>query len=291
MGLIYTLNGLYFAAFLFLTSLGLSIILGVMGILNLAHGSFYAVGGFTAAFIIGMMAGSSAPLMLLVGGLGAMLAAGAVGLVVENTLIKPMYRRPLEYQLIITFGALLLIEDLIKLVFGGQSRYASAPFDAMGSVEILGHTYPTYFLFVMAITAVAGAAIFLLMAKTRLGIMLRAIEMDRHMAEAMGIPMRRLTVMAFVLGAALAGLAGSLVVPTSPAVLGMGMDVLIMSFIVVVVGGLGSLKGALVGSLIVGLTRSFTVVFYAELEMPLLFLIAVIILVARPQGLFGQASG
>jgi branched-chain amino acid transport system permease protein len=214
-----------------------------------------------------------------------------VGLVVENTLIKPMYRRPLEYQLIITFGALLLIEDLIKLVFGGQSRYASAPFDAMGSVEILGHTYPVYFLFVMAITAVAGAAIFLLMAKTRLGIMLRAIEMDRHMAEAMGIPMRRLTVMAFILGAALAGLAGSLVVPTSPAVLGMGMDVLIMSFIVVVVGGLGSLKGALVGSLIVGLTRSFTVVFYAELEMPLLFLIAVIILVARPQGLFGQASG
>jgi branched-chain amino acid transport system permease protein len=291
MGLIYTLNGLYFAAFLFLTSLGLSIILGVMGILNLAHGSFYAVGGFTAAFIIGMMAGSSAPLMLLVGGLGAMLAAGAVGLVVENTLIKPMYRRPLEYQLIITFGALLLIEDLIKLVFGGQSRYASAPFDAMGSVEILGHTYPTYFLFVMAITAVAGAAIFLLMAKTRLGIMLRAIEMDRHMAEAMGIPMRRLTVMAFVLGAALAGLAGSLVVPTSPAVLGMGMDVLIMSFIVVVVGGLGSLKGALVGSLLVGLTRSFTVVFYAELEMPLLFLIAVIILVARPQGLFGQTTG
>jgi branched-subunit amino acid ABC-type transport system permease component len=291
MGLIYTLNGLYFAAFLFLTSLGLSIILGVMGILNLAHGSFYAVGGFTAAFIIGMMAGSSAPLMLLVGGLGAMLAAGAVGLVVENTLIKPMYRRPLEYQLIITFGALLLIEDLIKLAFGGQSRYASAPFDAMGSVELLGHTYPTYFLFVMAITAVAGAAIFLLMAKTRLGIMLRAIEMDRHMAEAMGIPMRRLTVMAFVLGAALAGLAGSLVVPTSPAVLGMGMDVLIMSFIVVVVGGLGSLKGALVGSLLVGLTRSFTVVFYAELEMPLLFLIAVIILVARPQGLFGQTTG
>ena len=289
MGLIYALNGLYFAAFLFLTSLGLSITLGVMGILNLAHGSFYAVGGFVAAFLIGMMGHTSAPLMLLAAGAGAMLAAGAVGLVVENTLIKPMYRRPLEYQLIITFGALLVIEDLIKLVFGGQSRYASAPFDAMGSVQILGHTYPSYFLLVMLLAAVCGILLWLLMTKTLLGIMLRAIEMDRHMAEAMGIPMRRLTILAFVLGAALAGLAGALVVPTSPAVLGMGMDVLIMSFIVVVIGGLGSLKGVLVGSLIVGLTRSFIVVFFAELEMPLLFLIAVIILVVRPQGLFGQA--
>jgi branched-chain amino acid transport system permease protein len=289
MGLIYALNGLYFAAFLFLTSLGLSIILGVMGILNLAHGSFYAIGGFAAAFLIGMMGHAPAPLMLLIAGAGAMLAAGAVGLVVENTLIKPLYNRPLEYQLIITFGALLVIEDLIKLVFGGQSLYASAPFDAMGSVQITGHTYPAYFLLVMFLAAACGILLWLLMSKTRLGIMLRAIEMDRHMAEAMGIPMRRLTILAFVLGAALAGLAGALMAPTSPAVLGMGMDVLIMSFIVVVIGGLGSLKGALAGSLIVGLTRSFTVVFFAELEMPLLFLIAVVVLVVRPQGLFGQA--
>ncbi len=288
MGLIYALNGLYFAAFLFLTSLGLSIILGVMGILNLAHGSLYAVGGFIAAFVIGLSAGSAAPLMILAAGGCAMLATAAVGFAMETTLLKPMYRRPLEYQLLMTFGILMLLEDGIKLIFGGESRYASAPFDAMGSVQIMGSTYPLYFLFVMLVAVAAGLFIWWLMVKTRLGIMLRAIEMDRDMAQAMGIPMRALTIVAFVLGASFAGLAGALVVPTTPAVLGMGMDVLIMAFIVVVIGGLGSLKGAFLGSLIVGLTRSFTVAYFAELEMPLLFLIAVIILIIKPEGLFGQ---
>jgi branched-chain amino acid transport system permease protein len=288
MGLIYALNGLYFAAFLFLTSLGLNIILGVMGILNLAHGSLYAVGGFMAAFLIGLMAQSSLPVMLLVSVLGAVIVAGLVGFVLETTLIKHMYKRALEYQLLITFGILMLIEDLIKLIFGGESRYASAPFDAMGSLDIMGHTYSVYFLFVMAVAVAAGLFIWWLMARTRLGIMLRAIEMDREMAQAMGIPMRSLTIAAFMLGSAFAGLAGALVVPTTPAVMGMGMDPLIMAFIVVVIGGLGSLKGAFLGSIIVGLTRSFTIAYFAELEMPLLFLIAVVILVIRPEGLFGQ---
>lgn len=288
MVLIYTLNGLYFSAFLFLTSLGLSIILGVMGILNLAHGSLYAIGGFVGAYLIGIMTQTFMPLTLFVAVLGAVAAAGAVGFVLETTLIKHMYRRALEYQLLITFGILMLIEDSIKLVFGGQSRYASAPFDAMGSVEIVGHTYSTYFLFVMAAALAAGILIWWVMTKTRLGIMLRAIEMDREMAQAMGIPMRSLTIVAFVMGSAFAGLAGALVVPTTPAVLGMGMDPLIMAFIVVVIGGLGSLRGALLGSIIVGLTRSFTVTYFAELEMPLLFLIAVVILIIRPEGLFGQ---
>ncbi len=288
MGLIYALNGLYFAAFLFLTSLGLNIILGVMGILNLAHGSLYAVGGFVAAYLIGLMAQSSLPVMLLVSVLGAVAVAGLVGFALETTLIKHMYRRALEYQLLITFGILMLIEDLIKLIFGGESRYASAPFDAMGSLDIMGHTYSVYFLFVMAVAVGAGLFIWWLMARTRLGIMLRAIEMDREMAQAMGIPMRSLTIAAFMLGSAFAGLAGALVVPTTPAVMGMGMDPLIMAFIVVVIGGLGSLKGAFLGSIIVGLTRSFTIAYFAELEMPLLFLIAVVILVIRPEGLFGQ---
>jgi len=288
MGLIYALNGVYFAAFLFLTSLGLNIILGVMGILNLAHGSLYAIGGFVAAFLVGLMAQSSLPVMVLVSVLGAVAVAGVVGFALETTLIKHMYRRALEYQLLITFGILLLIEDLIKLVFGGESRYASAPYDAMGSLDIMGHTYSVYFLFVMAVAGAAGLFIWWLMARTRLGIMLRAIEMDREMSQAMGIPMRSLTIAAFMLGSAFAGLAGALVVPTTPAVMGMGMDPLIMAFIVVVIGGLGSMKGAFLGSLIVGLTRSFTIAYFAELEMPLLFLIAVVILVIRPEGLFGQ---
>ncbi len=285
---IYILNGLYFASFLFLTSLGLSIILGVMGILNLAHGSLFAIGAFIAAWIIGSL-GAKAPVTIFFLGLFAALGlSGLMGLILETTIIRPMYRRALEYQLLITYGALLLIEDLIKMTWGGTAYYASKPFDMMGILSIGDYQYPLYFLFVMLISIVAGLGIWLIMSKTRIGIMLNAISTDREMAKAMGIRVGRLNTLAFGIGAALAGLAGALIVPTTPALLGIGMEPLILAFIVVVIGGLGSLKGALIGSLIVGETRSLGIVFFPEIELPLLFLIAVIILVFRPEGLFGR---
>lgn len=286
--IIYILNGLYFASFLFLTSLGLSIILGVMGILNLAHGSLFAIGAFTAAWLIGTFGDHSPLTLFVVGLLAAMGVAGVMGLILETTLIRPMYNRALEYQLLITFGALLLIEDLIKMVWGGTAYYASKPFTVMGNLIFSKTQYPLYFLVAILISLGAGAGIWLLMSKTRIGIMLRAISMDREMAKAMGIRIRKLNTLAFGMGAALAGLAGALLVPTTPALLGIGMDPLILAFIVVVLGGLGSLKGALVGSLLVGETRSIGIVFFPEIELPLLFLIAVIILVFKPEGLFGK---
>jgi branched-chain amino acid transport system permease protein len=286
--IIYLLNGLYFASFLFLTSLGLSIILGVMGILNLAHGSLFAIGAFMAAWIVGAF-GVKAPITIFfIGLLAALGLSGLMGLIIETSIIRPMYHRALEYQLLITFGALLLIEDLIKMTWGGTAYYASKPFNVMGNLGIGSNQYPFYFLFAMLIAIVAGIGIWLIMGKTRVGIMLRAISMDREMAKAMGIRIRKLNTLAFGLGAALAGLAGALIVPTTPALLGIGMEPLIMAFIVVVIGGLGSLKGALIGSLIVGETRSIGIVFFPEIELPLLFLIAVIILVFKPQGLFGR---
>ena len=286
--IIYILNGLYFASFLFLTSLGLSIILGVMGILNLTHGSLFAIGAFMAAWIVGAL-GAKAPMtVFFVGLLAAMGVACLVGLVMESSIIRPLYQRALEYQLLMTFGALLLIEDLIKMVWGGTAYYASKPFTKMGSLSLPHNEYPYYFLFVILMSFAAGLVIWLIMSRTKIGIMLRAISMDREMAEAMGIRVGRLNTLAFGMGAALAGLAGALIVPTTPALLGIGMDPLIISFIVVVLGGLGSLKGALIGSLIVGETRSLGIVFFPEIELPLLFLIAVIILVFKPQGLFGR---
>jgi branched-chain amino acid transport system permease protein len=286
--IIYLLNGLYFASFLFLTSLGLSIILGVMGILNLAHGSLFAIGAFMAAWIVGAF-GAKAPITIFfVGLLAALGLSGLMGLIIEISIIRPMYHRALEYQLLITFGALLLIEDLIKMTWGGTAYYASKPFNVMGNLGIGSNQYPFYFLFAMLIAIVAGIGIWLIMGKTRVGIMLRAISMDREMAKAMGIRIRKLNTLVFGLGAALAGLAGALIVPTTPALLGIGMEPLIMAFIVVVIGGLGSLKGALIGSLIVGETRSIGIVFFPEIELPLLFLIAVIILVFKPKGLFGR---
>jgi branched-chain amino acid transport system permease protein len=285
---IYILNGLYFASFLFLTSLGLSIILGTMGILNLAHGSLFAIGAFVAAWIIGAF-GAKAPITIFFVGLFAALGiSGLMGFILETSIIRPMYQRALEYQLLITYGALLLIEDLIKMTWGGTAYYASKPFDVMGNLGIGSNQYPFYFLFVMLIAIVAGLGIWLIMSKTRIGMMLRAISMDREMAMGMGIRIGRLNTLAFGIGAALAGLAGALIVPTTPALLGIGMEPLIIAFIVVVLGGLGSLKGALIGSLIVGETRSLGIVFFPEIELPLLFLVAVIILVFKPEGLFGR---
>ncbi len=288
MWVIYTLNSLYFAALLFLISLGLNIILGVMGVLNLAHGGLYAIGAYMAAWlIIGL--GTQTPALLIVTGLaGGLVLAGIVGWVLERTLIRAMYTRALDYQLLLTFGVLLLLEDVIKMVWGGQAYYASAPFDLLGNVSIAGHVYPVYFLLVMAVTLVTGVAIWLFMTRTRLGIMMRAISLDRDMAIGLGLPVARISNLAFVLGSAIAGLAGALVVPTTPALLGIGMEPLILSFIVVVIGGLGSLTGALVGALIVGLTRSFGIALFPEIELPLLFLIAGIILVIKPAGLFGR---
>jgi len=286
--IIYILNGLYFASFLFLTSLGLSIILGVMGILNLAHGSLFAIGAFMAAWIVGAFGANSPITIFFVGLFAALGVSGLMGLLLETSIIRPLYKRALEYQLLITYGALLLIEDLIKMTWGGTAYYASKPFDVMGILSIGSNQYPFYFLFVMLIAIVAGLGIWLIMSKTRIGIMLRAISMDREMSMGMGIRISRLNTLAFGLGAALAGLAGALIVPTTPALLGIGMEPLIMAFIVVVLGGLGSLKGALIGSLIVGETRSIGIVFFPEIELPLLFLIAVIILVFKPEGLFGR---
>ncbi len=288
MWIIYILNGLYFSSVLFLISLGLNIILGVMGILNLAHGSLYAIGAFMAAWSIikiGSNIPSSLVFLLLLSG---MFLAGLFGLAMEKSMIRFMYRRTLEYQLLLTFGTLMLLEDVIKMIWGGQAYHASGPFEILGKLEIGGHVYPGYFLFVMLVASIIGVLIWFFLAKTKTGVMLRAVSMDREMSTALGLDIDRLSTFAFVLGAALAGLAGALVVPTTPALLGFGHEPLILAFIVVVIGGLGSLKGALVGALIVGLTRSFGIAIFPEIELALLFLIAGIILVVKPQGLFGR---
>ena len=286
--IIYLLNGLYYASFLFLTSLGLSIILGVMGILNLAHGSLFAVGAFMAAWVVGTFGAKTPITVFFIGLLAAIGVAALMGFVLETTIIRPMYKRALEYQLLITFGALLVAEDVIKLIWGGTAYYASEPFTKMGFMSIGTNQYPRYYLFAILVSLAAGLVVWLLMSQTRIGIMLRAISMDREMAKAMGIRVSKLNTLAFGLGAGAAGLAGALIVPTTPALLGIGMEPLIMAFIVVVLGGLGSLKGALIGALIVGETRSMGIVYFPEIELPLLFLIAVVILVFKPQGLFGR---
>ena len=281
------LNGIYWASVLFLMSLGLNIILGVGGILNLTHGELFAFGAYMAAWSILALVNLVPPPLIFLSIVAGLAMAAFVGLIVEVLFIRPMYKRTLEYQLLMTFGLLLVFEDVIKLIWGGEAYYASQPMVLLGHTYVAGYLYPVYFLFVIAASLVAGGVVWHVMFKTKTGVMLRAVAMDKEMSSAIGLSVKKLSTIAFVFGAALAGFGGALMAPVIPVLLGIGLEPLLLAFMVIVIGGLGSLKGALVGSLVIGIVRSIGVAIIPEIELAVTFLIAAIILAVRPEGLFG----
>lgn len=282
------LNSLLYASVLFLIAGGLSLIYGVMRIVNLAHGSLYAIGAYVAAWAVGLLlANVPVGVLFLILPVGA-LAAAAAGAVIEPTLLRPLYKRSEEYQLLITFGLFLVLEDVIRLVWGAQPLSASALWESMGSVSILGSVYPTYNLLVIAVGLVAAVVIWAFVYRTRFGVVLRATSQDMRMASALGVNVKKVYVQAFTLGSFMAGLGGAVIVPSQAAVLGMGLDALILAFVVVVIGGLGSLEGALVGAIIVGFVREAGINWFPEIELAVLYLIAAAVLLVRPAGLFGR---
>jgi branched-chain amino acid transport system permease protein len=294
--IIQTLNSIFYAAVLFLIAAGLSLIYGVMRIVNLAHGNFYAFGAYVSAWAVGAAVGLAAAAglnlglaaQLLILPVGA-LAVAALGAVIEPVLLRPLYRRPEEYILLISFGLLMIIEDVLKLVFGGNPLTAGTIMDNMGSIRIGGLLYPAYNLVVIGIGVLACLALWWFIYRTRFGVILRATSQDRRMAAALGLNVGRVYVQAFAIGCFMAGLGGAVVVPAQAAVLGMGIDALILAFVVIVVGGLGSLEGALVGALIVSFVRTAGIQFFPEVELAVLYLIAAAVLLVRPTGLFGRA--
>jgi branched-chain amino acid transport system permease protein len=293
---IQTLNSIFYAAVLFLIAAGLSLIYGVMRIVNLAHGTFYALGAYVSAWAVGTVFGlgaSGSGNLVLAGQLlllplGA-IAVAAVGAVIEPTLLRPLYRRPEEYVLLITFGMLMILEDAMKFLFGGTPLSAGSIMDSMGSIRIGSLLYPSYNLVVIGVGIMAAIGLWWFIYRTRFGIILRATSQDRRMASALGLNVGRVYVQAFAIGCFMAGLGGAVVVPAQAAVLGMGVDALILAFVVIVIGGLGSLEGALVGALIVGFVRTAGIQFFAEIELAVLYLIAAAVLLVRPTGLFGKA--
>ena len=289
--LIHTLNALLYSSVLFLIAGGLSLIYGVMRILNLAHGNLYALGAFVTAWAIGVaiQAGAPAFVPFLLLPLGA-IAAAAVGAIIERTLLRPFYKRPEEYQLLMTFGLLMILEDLIRFVWGPAPLTATAVYSAFGSIPVGdGGRYPAYNLVIIGVGVVAGAFLWAFIYRTRFGVFLRATSQDKRMASALGVNVNLIYIEAFTLGCFMAGLGGAIVVPSQSAVLGMGVDALVLAFIVVVIGGLGSLEGALVGALIVGVVREVFISIFPEVELAVLYLIAAIVLLVRPAGLFGRA--
>lgn len=288
--IIQILNSLFYASVLFLIAAGLSLIFGVMRIVNMAHGTLYAIGAYATAWLMGKAVALGVPpiwlfLLLPVGAA----AVALVGFVIEPLLLRPFYRRAEEYQLLVTFGLLLILEDVIRFLWGGMPITADTVMDAVPLIRIGGFVYPGYNLVVIGIGALAAIGLWAGIYRTKFGVMLRATSQDRRMASALGINVGLVYVSAFSIGCFMAGLGGAIIVPSQAAVLGMGVDALILAFVVVVIGGLGSLQGALVGALIVSMVRTAGIQFFPEVELAVLYLIAAIVLLIKPTGLFGNA--
>jgi branched-chain amino acid transport system permease protein len=294
------LNGLQFGTMLFLMAAGLTLVFGVMGLINLAHGSLYMVGAFAAA------AAAAVSGNFLLGLVAALAAAALAGALVEVAVLRRLYRRDHLDQVLATFALILIFSEGTRWIFGSFPLYLDVPRVLAGTVHLGGLSYPAYRLAIIVVGIAVAAGLWLLINRTLLGVQIRAGEADREMIAALGIDIAKLYTVVFALGAALAGLAGALIGPIQSVQVGMGEPVLIMAFVVVVIGGIGSVRGALVGAILVGVTDTlgrfllpvvlgaFTDASTASsvgsaLASMSIYILMAIILVWRPTGLMGAA--
>lgn len=287
------IDGLIYASWLFIMAAGLTLIYGVMRILNMAHGSFYAIGAYTSASLVGWYfshPGAPANASFLVMAAGALLVGGVVGLAVERGVLRFLQGRQELVMVLVTFGLLLVFEDLIKMVWGAQSYYAAEPYSLLGSTDIGDLTFVNYDLTMIAVASVVAFALWWGLNRTRLGKLLRAVIQDREMAVAMGINVKRLFSVTFAFGAGLGALAGALIAPATAVTPGLGIEVIVLAFAVVVTGGLGSIQGALVGAVLIGLARSAAVNLFPSAELFVIYGVMALVLVFRPRGLFALAT-
>jgi branched-subunit amino acid ABC-type transport system permease component len=275
-------NGLAYGALLFLLSVGLTLIFGMLDVVNLAHGSFYMLGAYAGLTTL------AATGNFWLAALTAPLAVGLVGALVERGLLRPLYRRSPLDQVLLTFGLIYLFEDLVKWGWGGRIRSISPPELFSGRVSFGEVTLPSYRLFVIVFGLLVALGLWLVIEKTRLGAVIRAGVYDAEMTAGLGIDIGRVFTLVFALGAALGGLSGVIAGPIQSAYPSMGVSILIPALIVVVVGGLGSLKGSLVGSLIIGQAETFGKAWLPGVSMLMIYVVMALIVLLRPQGLFGR---
>lgn len=293
------LNGLQSGIMLFLMAAGLTLIFGVMGLINLAHGSLYMIGAFAAAAVAGATGSFGLALIAALG------AAAMAGVIIEALVIRRLYKAPHLDQVLATFALILIFSEGTRFVFGSFPLFLDIPDALSGPVTLPGGiAYPLYRLTLIGAGLVVGAGLWLLIERTRIGIQIRAGENDREMIAALGVDISRLYLLVFALGAALAGLAGALVGAIQSVQVGMGEPVLILAFVVIVIGGIGSIKGAFVGALLVGLTDTLGGIFIPEilkLVMPAdaatqtgsalasmaVYILMSLVLIVRPTGLYG----
>ena len=280
------LNGLTQAMFLFLIASGLTLIFGVLGVLNFAHGSLYMLGAYLSYTIASLFVSrpSAFWVALVLGSLGVALAGGLI----EAIFLRPVYRRAELDQLLVTYALVLIIGDVVKFAWGPDNRSISRPAILAGSVLVGGRDFPTYNLVVIALGLLVAAALWLLLTRTQFGRLIRAAASDREMVGVVGADVSRLFTGVFVLGAWLGGLGGGLAAPVGAIYPGMDVEVIAESFIVVVVGGMGSLTGTLLGSLIIGQLNAFGILFFPRFALLFVYVLMVVVLVVRPWGLLGK---
>ncbi|MBI3711320.1 MAG: branched-chain amino acid ABC transporter permease [Proteobacteria bacterium] len=280
--LIQSLNSIQYGFLLFLVASGLTLIFGIMGIINLAHGSFYMIGAYLA-YWLNLKTGN----LLLAIAIGLPLTIG-LGLVVERLAIGFLYSRDHLYQVLLTYGLILILNEMQRILWGNDVHGVPVPDVLAASVPLTQtQSYPVYRFFISAACIAVAAAMYLVIHKTRLGMTIRAGAVNREMVQILGIDVGRLFAIVFSLGAALAAFSGMLSAPVNSVYPGMGEQILIISFVVVVIGGIGSILGAFVGAMLIGFVDTFGKVLVPEIAGIAVYALMAVVLLWRPQGLFG----
>jgi branched-chain amino acid transport system permease protein len=282
--LIQLLNAVQYGLLLFLLASGLTLIFGIMGVINLAHGSFYMVGAYLAYWFF-KITGS-----LWLGVALGVVIVFVIGLLLETTIIRRLYRRDHLYQVLLTFGLILVFEELRSILFGDDVHGVAVPAILNFSIPLTETlSYPVYRLFITAVCLALAALMYFVIQKTRVGMMIRAGNSNREMAAALGVNIPLLFALVFAVGMALAAFAGALAAPITSVAPGMGNHILIICFVVVVIGGIGSINGAMIASLLIGLADTVGKVLAPEYSGIAVYLLMAVILLWRPQGLANQS--
>jgi branched-chain amino acid transport system permease protein len=287
-------DGLIYAGWLFIVSVGLTLVFGVLNILNIAHGSLYAIGAYAAATLVGLYFanGGEAVPWVSFGALilAAVLVALVLGPLLERGVLRFFYGRDEVLNVLVTYAVFLILEDVMKLIWGVNPYFVYQPYTLLGDVEIGPLYYVGYDFAVIAAAIVVGFGVWLTLNRTRLGKVVLAVIHDPEMSQTMGVNVQRIYLGSFTVGAFLAALGGALTAPMISVTPGLGVNVIIVAFAVVIIGGLGSIPGAAIGALMVGISRAASVHLLPEAELFIIYFVMAVVLVFRPEGLFAKTQ-
>jgi branched-chain amino acid transport system permease protein len=285
-------DGLVYAAWLFVVAIGLSLIFGVMKILNVAHGSFYAFGAYGAATAVGAYFDRGWPVAggYLAMALAAILIGLLMGYILERVLLRRVYGKDEVVVVLVTYALFLILEDVLILIWGADGRNAYQPYSAAGNIDIGGLAVSVYDLGLIGVAILLAIGSSFVVKRTTFGRLLTAVIYDRETAAAFGVNVARVFLLTFLAGAVLGALGGALTAPKISVTPGIGVEVIVLAFAVVAIGGMGSIEGALVGALIVGLFRASAVHLMPNLELFAIYAVMALVLVFRPHGLFTRAQ-